>query len=95
MLARRADEIANLPAPFKKEFIDKFPEAAGNVIAFMEKNPKVLITAASVGGFLGIKRELFGNADKPGFIERIMKPHQNLISIILAAIGLLIVVFCG
>ena len=70
ILARHADEIAALAPTSRQAVLAAISKAPAKAAAILEKNPKLLLTAAGVTIFLGAKDSFIGTTAAPGLIER-------------------------
>ncbi|MCL5096809.1 MAG: hypothetical protein M1608_04640 [Candidatus Omnitrophica bacterium] len=77
-LSRIADPIAKLPAPDKSRLLGALKEAPAEMIRFLEKNPKVLLTSAGVAALIANKDKIFGGSkvfvDKDGVVHLLAEP---------------------
>jgi len=89
-LARISDDLARLPAAERNGLLARIGKAPGKVLDYLEKHPKVLFTAAATTAALGAIDHLLGDADSPGFIERVAKQFRTPIAIVLIATALLV-----
>jgi hypothetical protein len=95
VLARHADEIAELAPAQRSAVVQQILSSPGKVLDYLETHPKVLRTAAGVGIVLAIKDQVIGDrgtsrmlADgrivstpaHPGLIERILPPSLTFLS---------------
>jgi hypothetical protein len=70
ILARHADEINALAPTTRQAVLGAIGKAPAKAAAILEKNPKLLLTAAGVAIFLGAKDSFIGTTATPGLIER-------------------------
>ncbi|HEV2296301.1 MAG TPA: hypothetical protein VGR35_20835 [Tepidisphaeraceae bacterium] len=91
VVARHADEIAKLPAPQRAGVMQALAKSPARVVGYLERHPKVLLTAAGVVTLVALKDEIVGTTQlaldaagnpiavaKPGFIERLVgEPVRN------------------
>jgi hypothetical protein len=90
ILARHADEIADLTATQKNQVVEAILAAPGRVIDYLEKHPKVFLTTVGVTTLVALKDDAFGkdetitiNSDgstttiKRGFVERLLDRFQK------------------
>ncbi len=93
-LARISDDLARLPAAERNGLLTRIGKAPGKVLDYLESHPTVWktaarTTAAATVAIVAIDR-LLGDAEEPGFVERVMEQFRNPIIIILCAIAALI-----
>lgn len=85
-LARRANEIAVLPAAERSGLLAAMKTRTAKTLAFLEKHPKGLLTIGAVTAFIAAKDELLGTADAPGFLERVFKEPVRAIGLVAACL---------
>jgi hypothetical protein len=85
-LARHADEIAKLAPAQKTGLLEAFKKTPGRVVAFLEKHPKTLLTAAAVTAFLATKDEILGINGQAGFLERLVEKPVTFVGYVLAGL---------
>lgn len=103
ILARHADDIAGLPSAQKGQVVEAILAAPGRLIDYMEKHPKVFMTAAGITTLVALKDDVLGkdeeitiNPDgstttrKRGFVERILDMFQKPISAVLVVLAVIV-----
>jgi hypothetical protein len=85
-LARNADAIAALPAAERTSLLAALRTSTAKVMAFLEKHPKALLTAAAVTAFIAGKDEILGINGQPGTLERLIKEPLRLTGMVVAAL---------
>ena len=103
VLARHADEITDLPQQLRSQLIEAMHTAPARVIDYIEKHPKVILSAAGIATLVALKDEVLGKDDevvvnpdgsksihRRGFLERLFKLFYTPISAILAVIALVV-----
>jgi hypothetical protein len=103
ILARHADEIAGLPSAQKSQVVEAILAAPGRLIDYMEKHPKVFMTAAGITTLVALKDDVLGkdeeitiNPDgstkrrKRGFVERILDRFQEPVSAVLVVLAVIL-----
>jgi hypothetical protein len=89
-LARLSDDLARLPAPERAGLLTRVSRAPGKVIEYLEKHPGVLKSAATVGvAYLAIDA-LLGDAQSPGFLERMSEKFRAPMTGVIIAIAALL-----
>ena len=87
ILARHADEIAALAPTSRQAVLAAISKAPAKAAAILEKNPKLLLTAAGVTIFLGARDSFIGTT----LISKYMKTLRQITGIVfLEMLGLLI-----
>lgn len=100
VVTRHADEIAALPQSQQSRVIEAMLAAPSRTLDYLEKHPKVLLTAAGVGTFIALKDEILGTDEevsttpdgtrivrRRGFAERTLEQFRKPIVLILAVIA--------
>jgi hypothetical protein len=103
VVARRADEIAALPGPQRSALMQALRGNAKGTVAFLERHPKTLLTAAGVTAFIAAKDDLLqeptvaadGTVTGGGIVHRAWDGVFNVFRTPLGAIGTLLVVLVG
>jgi hypothetical protein len=85
VVARHADEIVALPASQRAGVMAALSKSPARVVGYLERHPKVLLTAAGVATVVAMKDEIIGTTQlaldaagnpiavaKPGFVERLI-----------------------
>jgi hypothetical protein len=85
VVSRHAEEIARLSAPQRAGVMQALSRSPARVVGYLERHPKVLLTAAGVVTIVAMKDEIVGTTQlaldaagnpiavaKPGFIERLV-----------------------
>ena len=103
IIARHADDIAGLPSSQKNQVVEAILAAPGRVIDYMEKHPKVFMTAAGITTLVALKDDVLGkdeeitiNPDgstttrKLGLIERILARFQKPVSSVLIVLAVIV-----
>lgn len=85
-LARFGDDLARLPAAERTGILARIGEAPGKVLGYLEKHPKLLLTATAIAAI----DRLLGDAESPGFIERITGQFRTPLGIILFSVAALV-----
>ncbi len=85
-LARNADAIAALPVAERSSLLAAMRNGSAKVVAFLEKHPKALLTAAAVTAFIAGKEEILGINGQPGTLERLIKEPVRLTGMVVAAL---------
>jgi len=104
-LAKNADDIAVLPLAQRSQVVDTILKAPARALDFLEKHPRVLLTAVGVTTFLAIKDDVLGKDEtitvhpdgaetirKRGFIERLLEQFRAPITSIIVVIA--VIIFC-
>jgi len=78
-LARWGEDIARLPTATKLQVLDVVRAAPGKALAWLDRHPTILLTAAGVTSFLAAKGEMLGSGQQPGFIERMLKTPMEVV----------------
>jgi hypothetical protein len=89
-LARLSDDLARVPAAARAGFLARMGKAPGKVLDYLEKHPNVLLTAAATAVSFEALDRLLGDAEAPGFVERISEKFHSPVVIVLVAVALLI-----
>jgi hypothetical protein len=89
-LARLSDDLARLPAAERAGLLSRIGRAPGKVIDYLEKHPHVLRSAATVATAWVALDALLGDADSPGFLERVANQFHGPVAGVLIGIALLI-----
>lgn len=89
-LARAADDIATVARAERPAVFAKLQRTGGKGLDFLERHPRILLTAAGVSVFLAVKDDILGTKDAPGLIERTLEKFRNPLSIFLVTIAALI-----
>ena len=100
VVARRAEEIAALPGPQRSALMQALRKNARGTVAFLERHPKTLLTAAGVTAFVVAKDDLLqsptvaadGTVTGGGIVHRAWDGVFNVFRTPLGAIGTLLVV---
>lgn len=74
VLTRHADDIVQLAPGPRGQVMDKLRRSPGAVLGFLEKHPRVLLTAAGVGLVLAVKDDFMGAGG-----DRIIQPDGTII----------------
>lgn len=103
VLARYADEIAALPLSQKKPVTDAILSVPARAIGYMEKHPKVFLTASGIATLVALKDEVLGTGEeiiinpdgsktirKHGFIERLMDRFQTPLAAVLVVVAVIV-----
>jgi hypothetical protein len=90
-LARLGDDIARLPAAEKAGILSRLGRSPGKVIDYLEKHPGVLSSAATVTAAYFAIDALLGDAQSPGFLERVAGQFHRPLTGVLVALAALIV----
>ena len=77
-LARHADSIATLPAAERSSLLTALRTRTAKTLEFLEKHPKMMLTAAAVTAFVIGKDEILGINGQPGMLERLVKEPLRL-----------------
>lgn len=85
-LARFGDDLARLPAAERTGILARIGKAPGKVLGYLEKHPKLLLTATAIAAI----DRLLGDAESPGFIERITEQFRTPLGIILFSVAALV-----
>jgi hypothetical protein len=90
-LARLSDDLARLPAADRAGLMSRMGKAPGKVIDYLEKHPVVLTTAAGTAAwvttaYLAIDA-LLGDAQSPGFLERMSDKFRTPLGIVIVALA--------
>jgi len=93
ILARHADDIAKLPAAERASVLGLIRQSPGKALAWIERHPKLLIAGSATAAVVLARKEIFGEGDTPGFLERVagslyetFKAPVNLVVFALAGI---------
>lgn len=89
-LARFGDDLARLPAAERTGLLTRIGKAPAKVLGYLEKHPKLLLTAAATATAIIAIDRLLGDADAPGFIERIAEQFRTPAGIILFSVAALV-----
>ena len=108
ILARHADEIADLPPATRSKVVDAILSASSRTIDYIEKHPKVFLTATGVATFVALKDEILGTDEevtidpdgertvrRRGFIERILNQFRRPIVTILSVVAVILAFWGG
>lgn len=100
ILARHADDIARLPQGQRGDMVDVILKAPGRILDYLERHPRVFMTATGVTTLIALKDDVLGadeetivNPDgstrtrKIGFAERIVTTFQTPLASILVVIA--------
>ncbi len=97
-LARNAEAIAKLPAAERTSLLTALRTKTAQTLSFLERHPKLLLTAAAVGAFVIGKDELLGVNGQAGMLERLVREPVRLVGMVVAGLlglwGLLKLGFC-
>ena len=91
-LARISDDLARLPAAERNGMLTRIGKAPGKVLDYLEKHPKVLMTAAATTTAIVAIDRLLGDAQEPGFFERIAGRFYWPVTALIIAAGVLLLV---
>ncbi len=97
-MARLSSRLASVPAPQRSQLFKTLAKAPGKVIDLLEKNPKVLMTAAGLTAFLASKDQILGSKPvivdpdgtvrpAPGLAEKIAEMFKKPFSAVIGVIG--------
>jgi hypothetical protein len=89
-LARFGDDLARLPAAERTALLTRIGKAPGKVLGYLEKHPKLVLTAAATATAIVAIDRLLGDAEAPGFIERIAEQFRTPVGIILFSVAALV-----
>lgn len=89
-LARLGDDLARLPAAERAGVLARIGKSPQRVLEWLEKHPKVLGTAALTTTALVTIDKMLGDAESPGFVERVVSQMKTPIGWILAAFAALV-----
>lgn len=99
LLARYADDIAKLPAAERASVMSLLKQAPGKALAWAERHPKLLIAGSATTAVVLARKELFGEGDAPGFLERIgssiYETFKAPINVVAAALAGIVVLWAG
>lgn len=77
-LSRQAGALARVSAQQRSQILEMIVKAPANVLAFLEKHPRVLFTAASLGALLAYREAIMGGDEiiihDDGRVEVVSKP---------------------
>ncbi len=77
-LSRQATALSRVPASQRDQILDMIVKAPANVLAFLEKHPRVLYTAATLGALLAYREAIMGGDEiiihEDGRVEVVSKP---------------------
>ena len=89
-LARFSDDLARLPAAERTGLLKRIGKAPGKVMDYVERHPNILKTAAATAVALVAMDRLIGDAESPGFIERVAEQFRTPLGIILVCVAALV-----
>jgi len=100
VVARHVDQITALPQAQQSRVIEAILTAPARTLDYLEKHPKILLTAAGVGTVIALKDEILGKDEevqttpdgisivrRRGFAERTLEQFRKPIVIILSIIA--------
>jgi hypothetical protein len=104
-LARHADDIAQLAPAQRSALLGKIARSPGVVLDYLEKHPRILLTAGGAATVLALKDDIVGTSEivtgpdgkpvavaKPGLIERVLVQDKSPIRIGLNALVIILAV---
>ena len=99
VLARHADDIAALPPAQRSAVLEKLRTSSKSAVAFLERHPKTLLTAAGVTAFLATKDELLqsptiapdGTRTGGGIVHTVWHDAFNVVKSPLGMVGTVLV----
>ncbi len=89
-LARFGDDLARLPAAERTSLLTRIGKAPAKVLGYLEKHPKILLTATATATAIVAIDRLLGDGAAPGFIERIAEQFRTPVGIILSSVAALV-----
>jgi hypothetical protein len=92
ILARHADDIAKLPVAERTAVMDLIRRSPGKVLAWMERHPKLLLAGGVTAGVVLARKEIFGEGETPGFLERVGGSLYNTFK---APVNIAVAALCG
>jgi hypothetical protein len=99
ILARHADDIAKLPAAERASVMNLIKQSPGKVLAWIERHPKILIAGSATTAVVLARKEIFGEGDTPGFLERVggslYRTFEAPISVAVAALTCIVILWGG
>lgn len=107
-LARLTPDLAKVPEPQRKQWLDLIAAAPEKIFDLLENHPKVLGYATALGVIRMVKDQILGDSEirvgpdgqsvlveKPGLIDRAFRQFKPQIAIILLAAGACLVVWAS
>jgi hypothetical protein len=105
-MARLSKEIAAVPAVQRSQLFELLAKAPGKVTDLLEKNPKVLMTAAGLTAFLASKDQILGPKPvivdpdgtihpAPGLVEKVLEKFKQPLSAVIGVMGVAIAGLAG
>ncbi len=98
-LSRHAHQLAKVEPAARRTILDMISKAPANVLAFLEKHPRVLLTGAAVATLIHYREPIMGGDEliihddgrievvsKPGMLERTAEKTLNTAAITQAAL---------
>jgi len=99
ILARHADDIARLSTAERAGVMGLLNKAPGKALAWLERHPKLLIAGSATAAVVLARKELFGEGETPGFLERVggslYETFKAPVNIAVAALVALIVLWAA
>jgi hypothetical protein len=99
MLARRAGEIAVLPAAERASVMQLMKRSPAKVLAWMETHPKILLAGSATAAVVLARKELFGEGETPGFFERVSgsvyETFKTPVNVVIASITGIVLLWAG
>lgn len=89
-LARLSGDLAQLPAVEQAGILARVGRAPGKVLDYLEKHPGVLKSTATVAAAYLAIDALLGDAQSPGFLERMSEKFHRPMSAVLIALAILV-----
>ena len=69
--AKCGDDLAKLPVSERTGVMELLKRSPGKVLAWMERHPKILIAGSATAAIVLAKKEIFGEGENRGFLERV------------------------
>ena len=95
-LAKLSDDLARLPAAERAGLLSRMQRAPGKVIDYLEKHPIVFGSAAVTTAYLATAYlaidALLGDAQSPGFLERMSDKFRFPLALVIGAVALFFLV---
>jgi hypothetical protein len=98
-LAHYADDIAKLPAAERASVMNLIKQSPGKALAWIERHPKILIAGSATAAVVLARKEIFGDGDAPGFLERVggslYDTFKAPVNVAVAALAGIVVLWAG
>ncbi|HWB06228.1 MAG TPA: hypothetical protein VG796_24610 [Verrucomicrobiales bacterium] len=99
ILARHAGTIAKLPAAERASVVGLMKQSPAKVLRWMETHPKLLLAGSATAAVVLARKEIFGEGDTPGFLERVggslYETFKTPVNTVVAALTGIVLLWAG